>query len=380
MERIGAGDVLQGNGGRMSHARFFQHDFKGLKMSENSKIQWTWTEIAWTDDTWNGWIGCAKVSPGRANCYAEVSTPTRMARTNKATFEAPLGWNGKPWICDACGTAQALPSICPECWSQEKVGTATGFHRRRVFSLSLGDWLDPDVPIDWLAEMLNVIHRCPHLDFLLLTKRPENFVTRVLHAGMEMMGCFDGQKSTKPEALPTVTENVIESVLGWSKGETFPPNVWIGTTCEDQTRADERIPHLLRIPAKIRFVSYEPALGPVDFEFALPWKHAEIYNPIIDKYVNWVIVGGEIGAHARPFNLQWARDTVMQCADAGATCYVKQLGSHPIIDEAPPHGWPIGTVLGVGAKTGLGRPILRDKNGGDMSEWPIDLRVRQFPA
>src|SRR5688572_10058557 len=157
-------------------------------MSENSKIEWT-------DDTWNGWIGCKKVSPGCQFCYAEQSTPTRVARSkgvelwggknrqrsSKSTFEAPLRWNEKPWICNHCGTAntdvaEKQARYCEGC-SVSLYPPAR--HRRRVFSLSLGDWLDPDVPIEWLADMLDVIRRCPNLDFLLLTKRPENWAKRI---------------------------------------------------------------------------------------------------------------------------------------------------------------------------------------------------------
>src|SRR5690606_7846809 len=112
--------------------------------------------------------------------------------------------------------------------------------------------------------LLKLIHDTPNLDWLLLTKRPENFFERVLCAGMSMMGYVDGQKSTMPEALADAKDATIESVLGWSKGETFPANVWIGTTVEDQQRADERIPALLKIPARVRFLSIEPLLGPVD--------------------------------------------------------------------------------------------------------------------
>src|SRR5690606_26877411 len=102
--------------------------------------------------------------------------------------------------------------------------------RPRVFCASLADWLDDEVPIEWLSDLLKLIHDTPNLDWLLLTKRPENFFERVLCAGMSMMGYVDGQKSTMPEALADAKDATIESVLGWSKGETFPANVWIGTT------------------------------------------------------------------------------------------------------------------------------------------------------
>jgi protein gp37 len=193
-------------------------------------------------------------------------------------------------------------------------------HRARVFSLSLGDWLDDEVPIEWLADMLKVIHDTPNLDWLLLTKRPENFQKRLLHAGMEMMGYVDGQKSTLPEALPTVKDEIIDGVISWSKLESFPPNVWIGTTVENQEMADKRIPELLKIPAKVRFLSCEPLLGSVDVR---PWTY---YGSKVGDTpgIDWVIVGGESGSKRRDLNLNDVAALQDQCANTCVKFFMKQ--------------------------------------------------------
>lgn len=144
----------------------------------------------------------------------------------------------------------------------------------------------------------------------------------------------------------------------------FPlPNVWLGVSVEDQKRADERIPHLLRTPAAVRFLSIEPML--------------EEIRGINLEGIDWVICGGESGANARPFDLGWARSLRDQCKAAGVAFFMKQAGSLPHDGEK--------VLYGVGpygpAKEGL-EPVwldLKDRKGGDPAEWPEDLRVQEVP-
>ena len=140
--------------------------------------------------------------------------------------------------------------------------------------------------------------------------------------------------------------------LGGQVVEDPWPNVWLGTTVEDQQRADERLPHLVSVPAVVRFLSCEPLLERVDLTRWLPWGFR--------RGIDWVIIGGESGPGARPFMLHWARDLVAQCRGAGVAPFVKQLGSRPTDSITDVH--------------------LRDSAGGDMAEWPADLRVREFPV
>ena len=150
--------------------------------------------------------------------------------------------------------------------------------------------------------------------------------------------------------------------------------VWVGISVEEKKTADERIPLLLKTPAAVRFISYEPALGAVDLSTYV--RHQEPYcsrhecekGPGLD----WVIVGGESGPGARPFDIQWARSIVGQCRAAGVACFVKQIGKYPY--DGGGKGQKYGSVRLLG--NGM---IMRDGKGGDWSEWPEDLRVREFP-
>lgn len=329
------------------------------------------TKIQWTDDTHNFWQGCTKVSPGCANCYAEardkrftggIHWGPGAPRQRSKSFDAPLRWNLRPHTCDKCGesfTAQILKPNDGHTFKDSdgvvKHCTNNTFHRRRVFSLSLGDWLDPEVPIEWLADMLDVLRRCPNLDFLLLTKRPELWRERI-HEAMKTT-------TNHPESLKLW--NWLDQ---WHRNVEAPSNVWIGTTVEDQKRADERIPALLKIPAKIRFLSVEPLLEAVDISFGLSWEKSDIYSPVTGEHgIDWVIIGGESGPGARPFNIEWARSIIAHCRAAGVACFVKQLGAKPYFKLSPPNAGKIDLPL-------------EDKKGGDISEFPEDLRIRQFPT
>lgn len=311
-------------------------------MSEHSKIQWT-------DDTHNFWRGCAKVSPGCKNCYAEQLVTNRLGgewgkgapRIRAKDFEAPLRWNKKPFICNGCGDATAQHECC-------SCGEAPS-HRRRVFSLSLGDWLDREVPIAWRRDLLRVVWQCQNLDFLLLTKRIDWWKECL----MDVIGSMTDGEGSDGEFW--------QWMVNWAGGEP-PLNIWLGTSVENQAMADERIPILLEIPAKARFVSYEPALDQVSF-----FNIANLGNCLGDDMISWIIVGGESGPNARPFNVEWARSTVQQCKAAAVACFVKQMGGKPVND-----GNKFKSIEHCVSH-------LKDPKGGDMAEWPEDLRVREWP-
>ena len=224
------------------------------------------TKIQWASDTWNPWKMCTPISPGCLNCYAsalsvrfgtgEYRKDVPRIRHKPATFDAPLIWNRKPWVCNGCGTPQEqLGGHCIKC------GSAIGYHRRRVFSLSLGDWLDPEVPIEWLADMLDVIRRCQGLDFQLLTKRPELWSERLWLAA-----------NNCDITARTETAGWLYRWLSAAGERWFPYNVWIGVTTETQEMADKRIPELLRIPARVRFLSCEPLLERIDLHHHLTYS------------------------------------------------------------------------------------------------------------
>lgn len=261
------------------------------------------TKIEWATHSWNPWEGCTKVSPGCANCYAEA----RNARFGGGT--APNWGSGKPRRrTSAANWLEPLKWDRAAAWEErdaEACGRAAP-RRPRVFCASLADWLDDEVPVEWLADLLGLIWEAPHLDWLLLTKRPENWRTRI--SAVADFGC-----------APAAQPDYWTMARGWLDGRA-PENVWIGTTVEDQNRAEQRIPELVEIPARVRFLSCEPLLERVDLGYWL----GESVVPQVD----WVICGGESGRGARPMDARWAREIRDECAAAGVPFLFKQWGAH----------------------------------------------------
>jgi protein gp37 len=274
------------------------------------------TKIEWCDHTFNPWEGCTKVSPGCANCYAETrnarwnggvaanwgrGAPRR--RTSDANWRQPPKWNRQ---------AEAMVSrIRADIGNASEYGSVD-YERPRVFCASLADWLDEEVPIDWLADLLTLIDSTGELDWLLLTKRPgawEDAMTTILDTW-----------------VPRCGDRCADIADEWRRGQA-PPNVWIGTTVEDQARADERISDLLEIPATVRFLSCEPLLGPVDLS-AFMGKTGSLDDrvAIYNFGIDWVICGGESGPGARPMHPDWARSLRDQCARVEVPFFFKQWG------------------------------------------------------
>ena len=236
-------------------------------MAELSKIEWT-------DHTFNPWTGCTKVSPGCDNCYAEAwskrSGHVRWGnfarkRTTVDYWKAPLIWNAR---------ADAF---------EAKHG-----RRQRVFCASLADVFDNKADPDWRVELFDLIKRTARLDWLLLTKRPTN-IRKMLPAD-------------------------------WSEGY---PNVWLGTTAEDQERYDQRWPALAAVPAAVRFISYEPAIGSLSIAG-------------FEAHPDWLIAGGESGNNARSMPADWARSIVAECLALCVAPFFKQWGGYhanPLVTE-----------------------------------------------
>lgn len=339
-------------------------------MSENTKIQWC-------DHTFNPWEGCAKVSPGCANCYAENrnarfnggesvnwgrGAPRR--RTSAANWKLPLRWNAGGEVCVDCGGYRGEDQEC-ECG---QIGAIGKTRRARVFCSSLADWLDDEVPVEWLADLLTLIHGTPNLDWLMLTKRPENWKDRL------GLAC-----DLNDAGVPICRYDVYDWIMRWRNRGKFPNNVWIGTSVEDQKRADERIPELLKIPASVRFLSVEPMLESIDLKYAC-FNGADSFGTM--PGIDWAIFGGESGPGARPCNLEWISDGVKQCVEAGVAPFVKQLGGKPWVDNANNYDWPDDwgiRIDGGDDSFAAGWVKFADKKGGDWNEWPLDLRMREWP-
>lgn len=342
------------------------------------------TSIEWTDFSSNlikyrdpegrTVHGCIKVSAGCANCYASAISK----RFSGGEFTASRQKTLTPYFDEA--EAQRI--------------LRTRVTGKRIFIGDMTDVFGEWVPSWLIRPMFDVFAERPDLIFQVLTKRPER-----------------------------IREEVPNPPL---------PNVWLGTSVENQAAAEKRIPELLSTPAEVRFLSCEPLIEEVEFTNSLLWVPKPCaggcgcqYPEDADRYdcacsdeccystefydrppdISWVIVGGESGPGARPCDLAWIRGIVRQCKAAGTAVFVKQLGSKPIeaVPRAPGslgrlvrHGDLIRTEDG---RTGViqadlsckppflegrgtaYRPMrLRDRAGREMSEWPEDLRVRQYPS
>lgn len=307
------------------------------------------TKIDWCDSTINFWSGCEKVSPGCTNCYITSTAPFRVSGrkhgddpvVHESAFELARRLNNKPWVCDECGHSQIFminPTGCEECNGKT--------HRRRIFALSLSDFLWDRVPVPALTCALNTMRVCDQVDWLLCTKRPEAWRVRMLKV-LDSKGHEDWR--------------LWQFVYNWFEGKA-PKHIWIGTTVENQAMADKRIPELLKIPAAVRFLSIEPLLEHIDLV-----KCGAVWAGI-----DWVIVGGESGSLARPCNISWIRSIKDQCAVAKVPCFVKQFGS-----------FPASKTTRLQCSNGIHAPTTEaedteHKKGGDPAEWPEDLRVRQW--
>jgi protein gp37 len=286
------------------------------------------TKIQWTHHTFNPWIGCTKVHAGCANCYAEVSPPANF--------------RGIRW-----GVGQPRQMTGPDNWNKPLKwarAAAKAQERRRVFCASLADVLDVEAPPGAQERLWELIRRTARvglngewtsnhlgafgLDWLLLTKRPERWAL-----------------------IP----------------EDVRPLVWLGTSISDQATADEWVPRLLAAEGfRIRFLSVEPMIGPINLAWArskaveqrVGAHLGKLWPPLID----WVIVGGESGKGARRYDLAWPRALIEQCQGTSTRVFHKQTGENA--GQCLPD-WR--------------RYDTQDKKGGDPSEWPHDLNVREFP-
>lgn len=298
------------------------------------------TAIQWTNHTVNFWWGCTPVSRACKHCFAK----TIAKIFGKHLFGQPVEWGaGKPRFKRLEAARKEALKIERkaaaelENWTRAvdaRAGDSGPMPQRpRVFVNSMSDWLDDEVPIEWLAFLLETLAMCPHVDFQLLTKRPQNFKLRILGAASWLRGA-------RPETNR-------QWLVDWCEDSSARANLWIGTTVEDQKAADTRIPHLLQIPAKVRFLSCEPLVGPIDlagmeyftaklgkYPFHLPKEHR---SSVLDAGIHWVIAGGESGGHAAPMHPDWFRSLRDQCAGAGVPFFFKQWGEWIDLGNMQPH-------------------------------------------
>jgi len=310
------------------------------------------------------------VSAGCDGCYA-ILQACRQDRPGGAYEGLTARRNGRV---DWSGKVVVAPEHIltkPLRWKGAPAAIAEG-RPTRIFVDSMSDLFHPAVSDETIDRVFAVMALATRHTFQVLTKRPERmrdyFETR---KSVGLASLAEARVGTQAMSL-AVLLGEDTSAPYWDAWWTWPlPNVWLGVSVEDQTRADERIHQLLATPAAVRFISAEPLLGPVTLPFPGPGDHALgcTEDGTHDRCgLDWVIVGGESGPKARPCDVVWIRDIVRQCREAGTAVFVKQLGAHP--HEG-------GAWLGPYGKYAV--PI-RDRKGGDPVEWPEDLRVREFPG
>lgn len=333
-------------------------------MAENSGIEWTHLP-GFKSATWNPIAGCTPISPGCAHCYAETMA-ARLKAMALADIAAGKDPGRKRHYIDAIddkgrwsGKLIPVPEALADPLSWRKP--------RTVFVNSMSDLFHESIPDDFIDQVFAVMALCGQHIFQVLTKRAER-----------LPRYFSRDRSNLIyQAVQQLAEqHGIDDYLF----DDWPwPHVWLGVSAENQQRADERIPWLLKTPAAVRFVSAEPLLGPIDMFSVGPlrWDVLRGWKPEDEGYpegantsaLDWLIVGGESGPGARACNVAWVRSIVRQCGAAGVPCFVKQVGSNPWLEPGELEE----------RRRQPGYVPLRDKKGGDPSEWPEDLRVRQFP-
>lgn len=302
--------------------------------------------IEWTHHTFNPWRGCTKVSPGCEHCYAE-----RGSKRNPKLLGV---WGDEGTRVIAAETYWWQPLR----WNE--LAKAAG-ERHRVFCASLADVFEDRPELyDPRYRLFELIEGTPDLDWLLLTKRPEN----------------------------------IQRMIPSKWHEKPQPNIWLGTSVEDQQRADERIPHLLKCPAVVRFLSVEPLLGPIRFRRMIADETERDLLDGIDRtttqhlavpevtigvgIIHWVIVGGESGGNARPMHPNWVRSIRDECLAIGPAFFFKQWGEWlPYDMDAQPPFWSSAADGHV-----IDGHIFPDQlsDGDPVEGWLADMDPHASPA
>jgi protein gp37 len=267
-----------------------------------------YTKIAWADSTWNPWIGCSHAGPGCDHCYAEAQNKFRK-------------WNGGTWGNTAPRQVTSENNWRdPASWNSKAFAGRCGKDGKRwlVFAGDLCDIFDRLGDNDARARMWKLFRETPYLTWMILTKRPQYI----------------------PRFLPK----------DWGNGYD---NVWIGTTVENRKNGYPRIDALRSVPATVRFISFEPLI--------------ENVSDVDLTGIHWAIVGGESGAQARSFDLEWARAIKRQCKKFSARYFFKQLGYRPEDDGVP---FALHQRMPSGSK---------DTHGVLIENFPADLRTQNWP-
>lgn len=344
------------------------------------------SKIEWTDATWSPIRGCSMVSAGCTNCYA-MKQAHRFSGKGKA-YEGltKLSANGPVWT----GKVRLVPELLDQPLRWKKP--------RRIFVNSMSDLFHESVPFEFIDRVFAVMALSDQHVFQVLTKRPERMLEYMQRVADELTVDEFGNgplafacRQTSINAGHKLPQNAPLKLLDWPL-----PNCWLGVSVENQETANQRVPVLLGIPAALHWVSCEPMLDDVDFTWLQvneginggelkSINYVQTVDALNGTYITdmgmaydtpnklkWIIVGGESGVGARAFCMSWVRNIIHDCTDAKVPVFVKQLGAKPYEttdDEHAEDTWPVDHYLN-----------LKDRKGGDMDEWPDDLKIREYPA
>lgn len=362
------------------------------------------TSIEWTDRVWNPIAGCLIRSSGCSSCYAmkmarrcEAMGQVKYAGTTKLVNGKSV-WTGRINL-DEDSLTIPLGVRKPCRWFVNSMSDLFFGDEQDRIACERGGEPFKAVPFEFIDRVFAVMALTPQHTYQVLTKRPERM--------REYLG---GERGHRTKCVSLAMRGFVPNwddgdVAGSDQGRKWPlPNVWLGTSTENQKTSDDRIPHLLATPAAVRFVSAEPLLGPVDLgPWVGPWTcggeagvgvhdgksgpgsycgsicrdHGKPRGPL-----DWIIVGGESGHGARPCEIEWVRSIVRQCQAAGTKVFVKQLGANFVstFEEWNDGERGEGVIGDDRSKITWGRRDIGSAKGGDPSFWPADLRIRETPA
>ena len=345
-------------------------------------IEWTWVPDGKggtkRGETWNPQVGCREVSPACEHCYAAGMAHRGMSPQHRGLTvlrKTGVHWNG---------SISRVPELLlqPLSWREPR-----GIFVGSMTDTFYFDKRGPEV-YEWIASLFAVMAACPQHTFILLTKRPEDAKewfrwldsqARALDKVWAVPGHSPHIEICRRQLIKRLPQDTrTKTILRLTSARPWPlPNVWLGVTAEDQKRADERVPVLLDLPAAVRFVSYEPALGPVDWSewIAAPIEKREQAHHMRtghwcgpdepdaehdpdgdcsaceaegctrcpnwrgDTMIDWVIAGGESGSKSRAPSLDWMRSTRGQCKQAGVAFFFKQWGEWAPASQLPDDEW-----------------------------------------
>jgi len=298
--------------------------------------------IEWTDATWNPVTGCTRVSAGCDHCYAVPMTRRLEGAARGAVGNGALRSHAQKYVGltvkNGAGDWHFNGTVRTH---DDALTVPLGWKKpKRIFVNSMSDLFHPKVPFNFIDKAFAVMALTPQHTYQILTKRPQR-MAEYMNTRQSAGGMVRLEPGLAPVGSP---DHVCEA---WHRALFFwpPANVWLGCSVEDQRTADERIPHLLKCHATVRFLSCEPLLGPIDLRLPEGCRGCNHPGNVVhretctlcdgtgqERWIDWIILGGESGPGARPMHPGWARSIRDQCAAARVAFFFKQWGAWAPVD------------------------------------------------